>query len=79
VGDIALRFFDENGQPIISDLNDRVVGITLDQLQKIDEVVAVTGGPEKVLAIRGALRGGYLDVLITDQATAKTLISDEVE
>jgi len=77
MGDIALRFFDKDGKPINSDMNERVVGITLEQIKNINEVVAVTGGPQKVEAIRGALLGGYLDVLITDQATAKKLVSEK--
>ena len=74
VGDIALRFFSEDGQPIICDLDDRVIGVTLGQLKVIERVVGVAGGPDKTAAIRGSLRGGYLDVLITDQMTAARLL-----
>jgi DNA-binding transcriptional regulator LsrR (DeoR family) len=47
VGDIALRFFDQNGQPIRSDIDDRVIGISIDQLKDIQHVVGVAGGPRK--------------------------------
>ena len=70
VGDIALRFFDSDGQTVHSSLDDRLIGITLEQLNDTDVVVGVAGGPEKVDAIRGALRGRLVDVLITDHATA---------
>ncbi|MCD6290667.1 MAG: sugar-binding transcriptional regulator [Anaerolineae bacterium] len=74
VGDIALRFIDAEGNPVRSDLDDRVIGITLDELKRISRVVGVTGGPEKIAVIRAALIGGYLDVLVTDHMTARRLL-----
>lgn len=73
VGDVALRFFDEMGKPLISEIDDRVIGISLPQIAKIDRVVGVTGGPQKIATIRGALLGGWIDVLVTDQITAQKL------
>jgi DNA-binding transcriptional regulator LsrR (DeoR family) len=74
VGDIALRFFDETGHPIENDIDGRVIGITLEQLRRIRRVVGVAGGPQKANVIRGALRGGLINVLITDQITAQQLL-----
>jgi DNA-binding transcriptional regulator LsrR (DeoR family) len=74
VGDIALRFFDAQGQPIQSEIDRRVIGITLDQLQHIRRVVGVAGGPEKIQAIQGALRGKLINVLITDSVNAEKLL-----
>jgi DNA-binding transcriptional regulator LsrR (DeoR family) len=74
VGDIALRFFDAHGDPLRSELDERVIGITLDELRHIDRVVGVAGGPDKLAAVRGALLGGYIDVLITDQRMARLLL-----
>ena len=76
IGDICLRYFDENGKSIPSEVDDRVVGITLDELKKIDRVVGVTGGPQKEKVIRAALLGKLINVLITDHHTAKKLIED---
>jgi DNA-binding transcriptional regulator LsrR (DeoR family) len=73
VGDIALRFFDEDGTPVHTPLDDQLIGITLEQLHATDCVVGVAGGPEKIDAIHGALRGQHVDVLITDHATATTI------
>ena len=39
VGDICLRFFDAAGRPVSTPLNDRVISIDLDSLQRIDRVV----------------------------------------
>jgi DNA-binding transcriptional regulator LsrR (DeoR family) len=74
VGDIALRFFDAQGDPLRSELDERVIGITLDELRHVDRVVGVAGGPGKLAAVRGALLGGYIDVLITDQRMARLLL-----
>lgn len=74
VGDIALRFFDRDGCAIPSDLDDRVVGITLEQLKQIGCVVGVAGGPQKDEVVLGALRGGLISVLITDQGLAARLL-----
>ncbi len=76
VGDICLRYFDENGKSIQSDVDDRVIGITLEELKKIDRVVGITGGPQKEKVIRAALIGKLINVLITDQQCAKKLIED---
>lgn len=74
VGDIALRFFDQQGhQPDIT-LNDLVIGITLEQIRAVDTVVGMAGGPQKMGAIQGALNGKYIDVLVTDQQTANDLL-----
>ncbi len=76
VGDMGLRFFDAEGAPVITPLNDRVIGITLDEVKAAKRVVAVAGGPAKTAAIRGALSGGYVDVLVTDYLTAERLVAD---
>lgn len=73
VGDLSLRFFDGDGAPVRTSLDERVIGITLEEIKAIPRVAAVAGGARKVAAIRGALRGGYLDVLITDRFTAARL------
>jgi DNA-binding transcriptional regulator LsrR (DeoR family) len=74
VGDICMRFFDANGCPIQNDLNQRVIGLELEQLRRIRRCVGVAGGKRKIAGIRGAMRGGYINVLITDIHTARALV-----
>jgi len=76
VGDICLRFFDADGAPVATRLNDRVIAIELPELRRVDRVVGIAGGKRKTAAIRGALRGGFINVLITDRATAERLVRD---
>jgi DNA-binding transcriptional regulator LsrR (DeoR family) len=76
VGDIALRYYDADGECIESEINDRIIGMTLEQIKQVPRVVGVSGGPQKVDAIRAALRGRLINVLITDSVTAGKLLED---
>jgi DNA-binding transcriptional regulator LsrR (DeoR family) len=79
VGDIALRFFDARGQPVYSDLDERVVGIRLDELTGIERVIAVAGGPNKRDVVHAALSGSLIDVLITDHVLAASLLETRTQ
>lgn len=74
VGDISLRFFDKDGKTVKTPLDDRVIGISLEDLTRIERVIALAGGAKKVDAIAGALRTGVIDMLVTDKFTAERLI-----
>lgn len=77
VGDVLGEFYDHAGNFIDVPIHSRRIGIGTAELKKIPNVVAAAGGVEKVPAIRGALHGGYIDVLVTDEAAAKMLVSGE--
>lgn len=77
VGDIALRFFDENGCAIDHPINDRIIGLDLTQIKQIPRVIGVAGGDGKYEVIRGAVRGRLIDVLITDEFTATRLLREK--
>lgn len=77
VGDICLRFYDAQGKLVSTPLHNRVIGMELEALRLAKRVVAVAGGPRKEAAIRGALRGGWIHVLITDKQTAEQLLTGE--
>lgn len=74
IGEVVGRAYDENGDIIHSELDDRIIGITLEELKKIPLKICVAYGNHKVEAIRAALRGALIDVLITDRETAEQLI-----
>lgn len=75
VGNLCFRFFDKDGKAIQSELDQRVIGIELEQLRAIPRTIAIAGGLDKLKAIHAALLGGWINVLITDQATAEGLIN----
>lgn len=74
VGVVAGRFIDGHGRPISGPLDDRTVGISLEILKNIGLRIAVAGGFDKVPAILAALRGSYVNVLVTDAATARGIL-----
>ena len=77
VGDVLSHFLDQNGQVISHDLEGRLMSTSMDQLKTLDNVIGAAGGPDKAEAILAVLRGGYLDVLITDEDTAQLLLEAE--
>jgi lsr operon transcriptional repressor len=77
VGDILCQFYDKQGKKITCDLHKRTITTQLETLKNFNNVIGVAGGESKVNAIHSALIGGYLDVLITDEETAESLIKLE--
>lgn len=73
VGEVCLHFIDAAGNPVPGDLDELVVGITREQLKSARRRWAVAGGTRKHAAIKAALAGGWVDVLVTDTATAEFL------
>lgn len=77
-GDICSRYIDITGNICSTLMNQRTIGISLDELKRKDQSILVAGGAKKVDGIYGALRGGYTNVLITDQFTARYLLERDV-
>ena len=75
VGDVCLRFFDHDGVLIDSPFNHRIVGITAETLRNVPRRVGVAGGANKIEAIHAAVRGGWVNTLITDLETARQLLA----
>ena len=74
VGDICSRFFDKDGEVCNESLNERTLGVKLEDLRNKEYSILVAGGPNKIEGIYGALKGNYANVLITDQFSAKFLL-----
>ena len=74
VGDIGLRFFDGQGKPMQHEVNDRTIGLTLEQIQQIPRRIGIAGGDAKLDVIQGALRGRWINVLVTDDQIARRLL-----
>jgi lsr operon transcriptional repressor len=77
VGDILGQFFDASGNVVDLPIHDRRIGIELSDLRRIPKVVGVAGGMHKAEAILGALHGGFLDVLVTNELAAIQLLELE--
>ena len=74
VGDVCLRFFGSDGQSITTALDKRIMSIQRDQLRRVQRIVGIAGGKRKREAIRAALLGGWVNVIITDRFTAEFLL-----
>jgi lsr operon transcriptional repressor len=74
VGDALGHFFDSDGVHIPWSTDDLHIGLTLEDLKACPTSAVVAGGEDKVLGIRAAIRGGFLNALITDSATASRLL-----
>lgn len=75
VGDICGQHFDSNGQLLEININKRVIGIGLNDLQQVPAVIGIAGGRDKAKAIRAALRCGCLNYLITDEDAANWILA----
>lgn len=76
VGDILVRFFNIHGEPVETGLERRVISMNLDQLSKVNRAVGVAGGLRKYAGILGALRGHWINILVTDHFTAERLAKE---
>lgn len=74
VADICSRIINHDGNLCSSELNDRTIGIELDELKKKRYAIAIAGGKGKLLAIRAGLKGQWFNTLITDEWVANELL-----
>lgn len=74
VGDIAWQIYTIEGQLYPCEFNERVIGLTLENLRQIPTTVAVAMGTEKAMAILGGLRTDVINVLCTDDRTASKVL-----
>lgn len=75
VGDICGRYYDLHGRALGLPTSERVIGITLDLLASIPEVVGIAGGIEKAPGVAGALRTGALNGIVVDEDLAGAVLS----
>jgi DNA-binding transcriptional regulator LsrR (DeoR family) len=74
VGEIGSMVFDIKGRPTALEYAQRVVGLSLQELRAIPFTIGVAATATKALPIFGALRGRYIDVLITDEIAAQEIL-----
>lgn len=76
VGDILGTVIDAQGRPIDHPINDRIIGIGLADLHRIPNVMLAAGGSYKVPVIRATLGLGSVNTFVTDEATARALVTE---
>ena len=75
IGTILGRMLNEKGQQIYTEMDDRMIGVSLDEIKSIPCRLAVAGGSKKVEVVRATLSGQYPTHLVTDYETANALLS----
>lgn len=75
-GEMCLNYFNDRGYFVDTQLSKKTVAITYKQLEKVKNLVGIAGGERSHEAALGALRSGLLNVIITDEDTAKFLLSE---
>jgi DNA-binding transcriptional regulator LsrR (DeoR family) len=75
VGDVCGRHFNLEGETPELEFHKRIVTIGKKDLRAIPYRMGVAGGIGKVKPILGALRAGYLNILITDNSAAEQLLA----
>jgi DNA-binding transcriptional regulator LsrR (DeoR family) len=78
VGEVCGKYFDINGDAMDVDFNHRTVSIDIKMLNHIKYVIGVAAGPGKVEPILGAIHGGLINILVTDEETASLLIQSQM-
>jgi DNA-binding transcriptional regulator LsrR (DeoR family) len=72
---LAGRFVDARGRAVSGELDDRMIGMTVQEIAKIPERICVAAGHDKSEPIHALLVGGYVTTLVTDEETARTLLA----
>ena len=75
-GELLAHILDENGKLLNDQFEQHLIGLTLEDFKQIPIRVGVACGLEKKEAILSVLRGGYINVLITDEKVANYLIEE---
>jgi DNA-binding transcriptional regulator LsrR (DeoR family) len=65
---------DGEGNPVVTPLTDRLIGIDAGQLHAVPDVIAIAYGAPKVGAAQAAIRGGLVTSLVTHAAMARELL-----
>ena len=75
IGDVLYNFIDENGDLVDHEVNSRVISVNLARLRRTPERVLISGGKDKLIAVRAAIRTVAPTTLILDEQTALALIA----
>lgn len=76
VGEICGRYFNNKGKECATTFRDRLIGISLETLRRIPEVIAVAAGEDRAAALAAAIRGKLVKSLVFDEAGARALLGE---
>jgi len=76
VGELLGQFLDADGRVVECDMAERAISLRLEALRG-RAVTGIAEGLDKAVAIRATLRSGLLSGLVTDEATARAVLSEK--
>ena len=79
MGTVCGLHIDANGAVADTPLNRRLVGLDGPAILRIPVRIGMAAGPEKTAAVRAALKGGFITMLVVDEALAERLVADPEE
>jgi len=74
VGDVYSHFFDIDGKTCDSKLSERIIAMPVKELLRVPYSIGIAGGELKAEAILGAIRGNYINILITDSNAGEKIL-----
>lgn len=77
VGDVCARFFDKKGEECEKHPKYNLMSINFKNLKKVPLRVGMAGGKNKIAAIKAALNKGLINILVTEEKTAKEILREE--
>ena len=75
VGDICGRFFNNKGEECLTEISNRIISLDLKQIKKIDTRIGLVAGRGKVEGTKAALLNGLINILVTGEETAKSILA----
>lgn len=73
IGDVVADFFDADGETVKTDFSKRLIGISIEDLKRISNVVVMAVGSRKAKGIKAMLKNNVINTLFIDQSIAKQL------
>jgi deoxyribonucleoside regulator len=76
VGDVVGRYIDANGNIVDPELDSRTLGLSIERLRRAELAIFVVAGAAKHDIARSVVTNGLCSVLVTDEATAQSLVEE---
>lgn len=73
VAECSGRLLNAAGIPVESGLDERIIAVTVRQLQRTPQVIAIAQGTARLDAVRAVAKAGFVTTLIVDEPLAKAL------
>ena len=73
--EVSGRLFDADGNALHTDLDDRLIAISVDQLRAVPEVVAISAGAGRAGAVEAVARARFVTTLVTDATCARAILA----